>query len=62
MEELKKKLRKLRKFCDGYRAFAQKTIDDARELLSNVDEIDLKKCRLFCSTLESKRSKLQSLD
>ncbi len=62
MAELKKKLRKLRKYRDGHRAFVQKTIEDAKELLSHVEEIDLKKVKLLCSTLESKRSELQSLD
>ena len=62
MAELKKKLRKLRKYRDGHRAFVQKTIEDANELLSHVEEIDLKKVKLLCLTLKSKGSELKSLD
>ncbi len=52
MAELKKKLRKLRKYRDGHRA-VQKTIEDAKELLSHVEESDLKKVKLLCSILQS---------
>ncbi len=50
------------KYRDGHRAFVQQTIEDAKELLFNVKEIDLKKVKLLCLTLKSKGSELQSLD
>ncbi len=41
---------------------SNKTIEDAKGLLFNVKEIDLKKVKLLCLTLKSKGSELKSLD
>ena len=56
------KLRNLRKFRDGHRKFVQKTIEQAKGLISEGNSIEVKRLKFLRTALETKMSELQSLD
>ena len=58
----KKKLKNLRKFRDGHRKFVQKTIEDAKGLITEGNPIEVKRLKFLRTALETKCSELQSLD
>ena len=58
----KKKLKNLRKFRDGHRKFVQKTIEDAKGLITQGNPIEVKRLKFLRTALETKYSELQSLD
>ena len=58
----KKKLKNLRKFRDGHRKFVEKTIEDAKGLISEGNLIEVKRLKFLRTALETKYSELQSLD
>ena len=58
----KKKLKNLRKFRDGHPKFVQKTIEDAKGLITQGNPIEVKRLKFLRSALETKYSELQSLD
>ena len=56
------KLRNLRKFRDGHRKFVQKTIEQAKGLISEGNSIEVKRPKFLRTALETKMSELQSLN
>ena len=58
----KKKLKNLRKFRNGHRKFVQKTIEDAKGLITQGNPIEVKRLKFLRTALETKYSELQSLD
>ena len=56
------KLRNLRKFRDGHRKFVQKTIEQAKGLISEGNSIEVKRLKFLRTALETTMSELQSLD
>ena len=58
----KKKLKNPRKFRNGHRKFAQKTIEDAKGLITEGNPIEVKRLKFLRTALETKYSELQSLD
>ena len=57
-----KKLKNLRKVRDGHRKFAQKTIADVKELITEGNSIEVKRLKFLRTTLEKKYWGLQSLN
>ena len=49
----KKKLKNLRKFRDGHRKFVQKTIEDAKGLITQGNPIEVKRLKFLRTALET---------
>ena len=57
-----KKLKNLRKFRDGHRQFVQKTFQDAKDLNTKGNPVEVKRLKVLPNALKTKYSELQSLD
>ena len=58
----KKKLKNLKRFRDGHRSFARKTVEDAQELIAGGNPIDVKRVNLLRTSLQAKYTELATLD
>ena len=58
----KRNLKNLRKLRDGHRKFVQKTVEDAKGLITEGNLIEVKRLKFLRTALETKYSELQLLD